>query len=185
MSRPMKIGDFFTVNKLPGRVLVVTKREKFNYETDTAAQATVFTATVLTTANSGWRNLEDLDPAQHPMELYQGIISSEDGFDYYIKYPIGTNIHGVNKARDVGYINSERSHPLSPDDDYEYWGIYKWYPAVLAMNNTPYTDTPKVFVSGWKYLFRDANAGERTLVVGHKVPCRNIMLGGVAQEEGS
>ena len=185
MSKPLKIGEFFQCARLPGRVLVVTKREKFNYESDTAAVPTLFLAAVNPTFNSGWRPMEDLEPRTVPEEVVQLVLGFEDGLDYYIKFPAGTNIHGVNRAREVAYINSERSHHLHPNDDYEYWAIQKWYPSILAMNNTAYADTPKVFVQGYRYLFRNASGGEIALVQAHKVSCRTIQVGGVASEEGS
>jgi len=185
MSRPLRIGEFFRVSRKPGRIMVCTKREKFNYESDTAAAATLFTAVVAAAANSGWRPMEDLEPRTVPEEVIQVVLGFEDGFDYYVKFPAGTNIHGVNKQREWAYINAERSHQLHPNDDYEYWCIEKWYPSIIAVNNTPYADTPKVFAQGERYLFRDATVEEGTLVRAHKVPCRYILMGGVASEEGS
>lgn len=185
MSRPLRIGEFFRHSRAPLRILVVTRREKYNYESDCAAAATVFTAAVAAAANSGWRPLEDLEPRTVPEELVQVVLGFEDGFDYYVKFPAGTNIHGVNKQREWAYINAERSHHLAPNDDYEYWCIEKWYPSINAVNNTPYADTPKVFAQGYRYLFRDATRDEGALVRAHKVPCRYILMGGVASEEGS
>jgi len=182
MSKPLRNGELIRLSTDLEGIYAVQLKEKFN--TDSPERTTVFAA-VAAAANSGWTDLDDLDPREHPPELLQIRLGFEDGLDYYVKYPTGSNIHGVNRDKDVGFINSEKSPRLMPNDDYEYWALHDWYPSVNAKNHTAYSDTPKVFAEGWKYTIRPATVQEAAAVRAGKRYCRFVQLGGVQQMEGS
>lgn len=184
MSKPLKVGDVFILSTDASPILhEVVSREKFNWHTGQAPTAEF--AAVLNNANSGWVDLERLDPRQNPAELMQIRLGFEDGLAYFIKYPSGTNIHGVNRDKDIGYLDSERSPKLLPNDDYEYWATYGIYPSVNAQNTTGYTDTPMVFAEGWRYVIKEASGGKLSLVSAGRIRPRYIQIGGVAAMEGS
>lgn len=182
MSKPIRVGEILRLSISPEILYVIRAREKFN--TDSPEKTVAFSA-VAAAANSGFIDLDDLDPRETPPELVQIRLGFEDGFDYYIKYPSGTNIHGVNLDKDVGFINSERSPALAPNDDYEYFATHGWWPTVNAKNHTAYSDTPKVYAEGWRYTLRKASPGERAVITGGRKIARWIQMGGVAQQEGS
>ena len=185
MSKALKVGDVFVKSDDKQAILYeISSREKFNWHTGQAPTAE-FAATVAAGADSGFVDLDRLDPRQNPPELMQLRLGFEDGFTYFVKYPSGTNIHGVNKDKDVAFLNAERSQAIMPNEDYEYWAINGNYPSVLAQNNFGYTDTPMVFAEGWRYVYRIASAEKLAAVKARMIRPRYIMIGGVAQQEGS
>lgn len=183
MSKPLKVGDVFVYNKEPNTLYEVTGREKFNWHTGQAPTAEF--GVVATATNSGWVDLTRLDPRQTPRELVQIRLGFEDGMAYFVKYPSGTNIHGVNLDKDVGYLDAERSPKLLPNEDYEYWAMNGSYPSVNAQNTTGYADTPMVFAEGWRYMFISASGAKAALVKAGRIRPRYVQEGGVAQQEGS
>ncbi len=183
MSKPLKVGDVFIYSKEPNVLYEVSGREKFNWHTGQAPTAEF--GAVANNANSGWVDLDRLDPRQTPPELVQLRLGFEDGFAYFIKYPSGTSIHGVNKDKDIGFLDAERSPKLLPNEDYEYWAMNGCYPSVNAQNLTGYADTPMVFVEGYRYTFKPAGGAKLTLVSTGRIRPRYIQEGGVAQQEGS
>lgn len=182
MSKPLRNGDLIMLSTDLEGVWVVYLKEKFN--TDSPERIIPFVA-VAAAGNSGWIDLEDLDPRDNPKELLQIRMGFEDGLDYYIKYPSGTNMHGVNRTKDVAFLNSEKSPRLAPNDDYEYWALHDWYPSVNAKNHTAYADTPKVYAEGWRYTLREATITEIGAAQSGRRATRFIQLGGVQQQEGS
>lgn len=175
MSKPLRIGQIFELSTDPNRYFVVTSRERFNLDDPDDSHF----AAVATTLNSGWIDLVNLDPKENPPHLYQVHLGFENGGDYYIKFPTGTNIHGVNETKNVGFLNALRSPAIFPNDDYEYW-LLSEYPSVNMVNNTPYAITPKIYASGYKYLFRPVGPREAAAVKAR--PTASIMLqrGGLA-----
>lgn len=182
MSKPLRNGELLRLSTDLEGIWAVYLKEKFN--TDSPERTQLFAA-VAAAANSGWIDLDDLDPRDNPKELLQIRMGFEDGLHYYVKYPSGTNIHGVNRSKDVAYLDSMKSPRLMPNDDYEYWALHDWYPSVNAVNPTAYADTPKVFAEGWRYTLRKATVPEARAVQTGGRYCRFIQLGGVQQQEGS
>jgi len=182
MSKPLRNGELIRLSTNLEGIYAVQLKETFN--TDSPERTVAFEA-VVAAGSSGWTDLDDLDPREHPPELLQIHLGFEDGFNYYVKYPSGSNIHGVNRDKDVGFLNSERSPALMPNDNYEYWALHDWYPSVNAVNPTAYTDTPKVYASGYKYTIRPATPAEAAAVKAGRRYCRFVQLGGVQQMEGS
>lgn len=182
MSKPLRNGELLLLSTDLEGYWVVNLKEKFN--TDSPERTQAFAA-VLAAANSGWIDLDDLDPRDNPKELLQIRMGFEDGLNYYIKYPSGTNIHGINRDKDVAYLDAMKSPRLLPNDDYEYWALHDWYPSVNAVNPTAYADTPKVFAEGWRYTLRRATTKEIAAATSGRRYARFIQLGGVQQQEGS
>ncbi len=176
MSKPLRVGQIFQLSTSPNQYRVIKRRERFNLDDP---DDTTFVA-VATTLNSGWIDLVNLEPDNNPPTLYQAQLGFENGGDYYIKFPQGVNIHGVNEATDVGFINALRSPAIFPNDNYEYWLLHGDYPSINMVNNTPYPITPKVYALGYRYLFRNANGLE--VATAKARPGVSIMLqrGGLA-----
>jgi len=182
MSKYLRNGDLIRISDDPSQVFAVMLKEKFNTD---AANRTQAYAAVAAAANSGWIDLDNLDPRDKPKELLQIRLGFEDGLDYYVKYPSGTNMHGINRDKDIGMLNAQLSPRLLPNDDYEYWAINGWYPSINAKNETAYADTPRVYAEGMRYSLRAASLREVTAVERGARYCRFIQMGGVQQQEGS
>ncbi len=176
MSKPMRVGQIFHLSSDPEFYYVVTSRERFNLDDPDNEE---FVA-VAAAANSGWIDLVNLDPKENPAHLYQVHLGFENGGDYYIKFPTGTNIHGVNEAKNVAYLTALRSPAIFPNDDYEYWLLHSDYPAINMVNNMAYEITPKVYASGYKYLFRKANGGELLAIAARPTVAMLVPRGGLA-----
>lgn len=176
MSKPLKIGQIFQFSTSLGQHRFITKRERFNIDDP---DDTTFIA-VATTLNSGWIDLVKLEPSNNPTTLFQAHLGFEDGGDYYIKFPQGVNIHGVNEAMDVAFINALRSPAIFPNDDYEYWLLHGDYPSINMVNNTPYAITPHVYASGYKYRFRGAFPREMAMVEARPALSVVLQRGGLA-----
>jgi len=178
MSKPMRVHDVFEFSSEPGVYYVVTAREKFN--SDSPEDSANAFAAVTSGNNSGWKQLKELDPKENPAELYHVVLGFEDGFDYYLKFPAGTNIHGLNEDKDVAFINAERSPAICPNEDYEMFLLHGDYPEINAVNNHTYSDTPKVYAEGWKYLFKPAGVAVRDRILNRAIRPRFIQRGGLA-----
>lgn len=181
MSSPLHVGDVVRLSTESERLFVVDGMEKFNWETGAAEFAVVIAAALAT----GWTDLDNLDPKKDPKELYQIRVGIEDGFTVYIKYPSGTNIHGVNMQKNVGYLNAQRSPALIPNSDYEYWLLNGSYPAVNCVNNTAYPDTPRLYIEGWKYVLRPARTDDTAAIARFGIRPKWIEVGGIEPRGGS
>lgn len=138
----VKIGDEF---------FVVQSREAFNYITGNTTTAE-FTTSVATGSESGFVNIDVLDPVKTgSAQLYQIWMGVKDGIRYFVKIPSGTNRFGVNEDQDVGFIDNEKSPYFAMNKLYEFWLVEHAFPSVNADNDTGKTIYPKVFFEGMKY----------------------------------
>lgn len=154
----------------------ITTHEPLIYDT---AEDTVYSA-VADGGESTFKDIEKIEPRETPRELYQVRFGVEDGCDYYVKYPSGTERFGVNLKKDVGKISALDSHRLAMNEDYEMWLVHTDYPSINAKNNTGASVTPKVWFKGMKYNYEEVK-DEKVLadLNAEKIPYKTIIRGGV------
>lgn len=108
-------------------------------------------AAVATGAESGFKDHDKLEPREDPPELYFVRWGIQDGCDYHLKLPSGTERLGVYQKKDIGKITALDSDHLTPAEDYGFWMIHGDFPSYNAKNKTGYTITPCVYFEGEKY----------------------------------
>jgi hypothetical protein len=158
----------------------VTGKEPFKYTT--GDEATAVFSTVADAGESGFKNIELLEPSSKPRHLFQVLWGVKDGCTYYIKIATGTDRLGVDEDRDIGYIDNEMSPYYDPDPLYKFWLIENWYPSINAKNSTGGTVTPKVWFKGMKYDIEKVPEGAvltKLKAEPPQIPCKQITLGGV------
>ena len=163
MSETLLEGHFVKIGDTYYRI---KSREAFNYITGDATAAE-FT-TVVTGSESGWINIDTLEPDRD--RLYQVQIGVKNGLKYQVKIPTGTNRYGVDENQNVGYIDTEKSPYFAKNQTYEFWLIKNCFPSVNAINSTGITQTPVVWFEGMKYELEKYTAQMpphfRTITVG-------------------
>lgn len=174
MSEFLKIGYFVKLGEL---FYKITGTEPFKYATG-EGRYTEFTA-VLTGAESGWKDIEALEPSNAPPHIYQVRPGVKDGCKYYFQLPTGTHVWGIDEDKDVGYIDSKLSPHYAKNDDYEFFLTHDHYPRVNADNATGQTVTPKVYFEGMKYDYTEAEEDEIVLLAERRLPYREIRVGGI------
>lgn len=161
--------------QISGIFYQIIAREPFRYVTDSSTGE--FSA-VTTGSNSGYQNIENLEPDEG--RLYQCFFGIEDGLDYFFKIPTGTDRWGVDEDKDIGYIDNILSPYFAPNPNFEVFLVENIYPSVKAVNDTGVTVTPKLHTEGFKYDLRDVTEQEETDLMEGKRPFTIITIGGVA-----
>lgn len=153
MARPEDIREGFYVRvltpALENTFFKVGKTEPFYYETGTSDVAEF--ASVASGSESGFKNVDVLEPDEAPMHLFWVMWGVKDGCKYYIKIPTGTDRIGTDEDKDVGYVTNEKSPYYAPDPVYGFWLVSDYYPAVNAVNVTAFSLIPKVWFPGTKW----------------------------------
>jgi hypothetical protein len=156
----------------------ITAAEPFEYETGTEDTA-IFSA-VSSGSDSGYKNIELLEPDDVPPHLFQVLWGVKDTqVKYYLKLPTGTNRMGVDEDKDIGFITAEKSPYYAPNPLYQFWLLHAWYPSIKAVNESPVTITPKIWFKGMKYDIKKVGGETLELLKAGKLPCRRIEIGGV------
>lgn len=128
----------------------ITRREAFDYET--GEEDTTIFSSVAAGGESGFKNIDVLEPDKTPMHLFQVLWGVKDTqFKYYIKLPTGTNRHGTDDDKDIGFIDFQKSPAYDPNPAFMFWIVFDYYPAINAKNVSPFTLTPKIYFTGMKY----------------------------------
>lgn len=173
----LKIGHYCWVDKPLEKYLKIVATEPFDYET--GEENTPVFSQVASGAESGFKNIELLEPDNRPFHMYQvlwGVWDLED-IKYYIKIPTGVNVFGVDEDREIGFINASKSFANDPDALYQFYLITKWYPSVNCVNNSPVTITPKVRFCGMKYETEDVSDPQTLSQLKAGAPQRKIRFG--------
>lgn len=146
-----------------------------------------FSAAVASGGESGFINVENLEPDDRPMHLFYVLWGIRDGCGYQIKIPTGTDRLGVDEDKDVARITNRHNPHYAPDPLYAFYIISDMYPAINAVNNTPASVTPEIYFMGEKYDLEIVDDDEilKRLNNFEKrespwIPSENITLGGVA-----
>lgn len=126
---------------------IVTHKEPLIYETTSDE----FAAAVAAAANSGFVDIENLEPRQNPPELYDLLLGFDDGLDYFLKYPAGVDRFNPYKRSEAAYLNAAMTHRYAMNERFRIWMVYGDTISIRANNNTNYSRTPKVFFEGMKY----------------------------------
>lgn len=150
-------------------------------EFETGEEETAIFSDYAAGAESGYKNIELLEPDDVPPHLYYVLWGVKDTLmKYYMKLPTGTNRFGVDEDKDVGFITAERSPYFAPNPRYGFWLLHAWYPSVNVKNESPITRRPKIWFTGTKYDIKKVTDPEllEALKTG-KVPSSKITLGGI------
>lgn len=145
------VGAWAESKGVVGKFFRVLRRERLIYISN-EGDKTEFSA-VATGAESGWIDIEALDPATN--ELYQLRPGVKDGCKYHEKLT-GKERHGPNKDVDMAYFCNHDSLWTDPSEDFEFFLVKDMYPSYKADNDTGYSVTPKVYFKGWKYDYEEA-----------------------------
>jgi len=153
MAKPEELleGHYVRVltSALAGKFFRVGKREPFTYETGKSDTAE-FTS-VESGEESGFKNIDVLEPDVSPRHLFWVEWGVKDGGRYYLKIPTGTDRLGTDEDKDVGFITNEKSPYYAPDPRYGFWLVSDFYPAINMVNDTPVALTPRVWFTGIKW----------------------------------
>lgn len=150
----------------------IVRREPFQYTTGDEDTA-IYTA-IASGAESGFKNIEELEPDNKPLHLFQVLWGVQHCGDikYYLKNPAGQNRYGTDEDKEIGYINADLSPYIEMDALYQFYLINEWYPAINCVNNSPVTITPKIWFKGMKYDIEKIDYSA-------SAPHRKIIFGGV------
>lgn len=178
-SQFLKIGFFIHIGKPLNTFYQITAREPFDYET--GEETTAYFSAVSAGGESGFKNIELLEPDKTPLHLLQAYMGVTDTLmKVYVKIDTGTNRWGVDDDKDVGFVDGKRSPPFDMNPQFVLWLINDFFPAINVKNVSPVSLTPKIFFTGMKYditevkdptLLGELNTGKR--------PCRRIVIGGL------
>lgn len=153
MVEPADLKEGYYVNvltpALKEKFFRVGKKEGFTYETGTSDTAEF--AAVASGSESGFKNIDVLEPDDAPRHLFYVEWGVKDGCKYELKIPTGTNRLGVDEDKDVGFVTNEKSPYYAPDNTYSFWLVNDYYPAINAINITPNSLTPKAWFKGKKW----------------------------------
>lgn len=158
----------------------IVRREPFDYET--GEEDTAIFSTVASGAESGFKNIETLEPDDKPLHLFQVLwgVKHTGNIKYYVKIPTGQNRFGVDDDKEIGFINAERSPHYDPNPLFQFYLISDWYPSINCVNNSPVTIQPKVWFRGMKYdIEKITDTAELQAIEAGKIPHRRIYFGGV------
>lgn len=186
MDDPLK-EDYYISIQLPeygGRFFRVVAKEPFTYETGTSTTAEF--SSVAAGSESGYKNIDVLEPDERPRKLFYVKWGVADSCQYYLKVPTGTDRLGTDEDKDVGFITVEKSPYFDMNPAYAFWLVHDYYPAINAKNVTADTVTPKVWFEGMKYELEEVtdpdiieklrNYEKR---VSPSIPFKKITIGGV------
>lgn len=157
----------------------IVRREPFEYET--GAEDTAVFSTVASGGTSGFKNIEQLEPDDKPLHLFQVLWGVQDGppIKYYVKIPSGQNRFGTDEDKEIGFINCEKSPHTNPNPLFQFWLITQWYPTIDCHNNSPVTITPKVWFCGMKYDLEKIEGAAELQAIKAANRFKRIHFGGV------
>lgn len=192
MARPEDIREGFYVRVLTPALeftfFRIGKSEPFTYETNTSD--TDEFSSVASGSESGYKNIDVLEPDDSPIHLFWTLWGVKGGCKYYIKIPTGTDRIGVDEDKDVGFLTNEKSPYYAPDPMYGFWLVSDYYPAINANNVTLFTLTPKIWFSGTKWDLEEVKDGgileklrnfQKGITPG--IPFTEITIGGIKYAE--
>lgn len=182
----LKEGWFIEI-LLPGyknRYFNVKTKEAFTYKTGTSDTSEF--SEVSSGSESGFKNIDVLEPDDNPRRLFYVKWGVKDGCHYYLKVPSGNDRLGTDKDKDVGYITNEKSPYYDMNPQYAFWLVHDYYPAINAKNVTATALTPEVWFEGMKYDIEEVS--DPDLIeklknyekgVSPSIPFKKITVGGV------
>jgi hypothetical protein len=184
LAGDLKPGHYVYIEKPLDTFYKVLAKEVLDYET--GKEDTAVFSSVASGASSGFKNIELLEPDSTPLHLLMVIPCFVDTqFEFYIKLPTGTNIFGVDKKKDIGFINAHKSPVYDPNPDFAFWIVKDYYPAIEAKNISAFAFTPKIIFTGMKYdIEKVEDSRIITQITEGKIPCKRIKIGGIKTSSG-
>lgn len=163
----------------PGFIVKIFERyyrikaaEPFRY--DTGDESSAFFSSVSSGSDSGFKNITELEPDDLPIpHLFWVVPGFEDGMQYSIKIPTGTNRFGTDVTKGIGYLDNLMSPYYAPNEDYGFWLVNNYYPAINAKNVMSVAMTPKVHFRGIKFDL------EPTTNPMNGSPVQEVIIGGL------
>ena len=157
----------------------ILRREPFDYVT--GEENTPVFSTVASGAETGFKNIDQLEPDNKPLHLFQvewGVLDTGD-IKYYIKIPVGQNRMGVDPDKEIGFINADKSPAYDPNPLFQFFLINEWYPSINCVNNSPVTITPKIWFRGMKYDIELVTDERTRAQLNAGAPYKKVVLGGI------
>lgn len=188
----LQIGNFvlFVGSHVPdgfkNKFYQVINMEPIAYVTGDASTAEF--SSVASGGQSGFKNIEILEPDDDPMHLYGLDWGVEDAMKYYMRIPTGTSRMGLDEDEDIGYVTGDLSHRLSPNPQYGFWVVHDMYPSFEAVNPTLQAHTPKIWFYGMKFHLKLLNETEYSDTINRLMsfakglggtPFKSVILGGL------
>jgi hypothetical protein len=129
----------------------ILRREPFDFVTGEESPA-IF-STVASGNQSGFKNIDTLEPDNDPLHLFQVFWGVADVGDikYYLKIPTGQNRFGVDKNKEIGFLNADKSPFYEPNPTFQFFLVHDHVPSVNCVNGSPAVITPKIWFRGMKY----------------------------------
>lgn len=172
----LKVGHFVEIND---DFFEVRRLEPFEYRT--GQESTTFFSDVSSGGTqSGYINITELEPDDNPKRLFKVDWGIMDGMLYQMKIPTGSARFGTDESKEIGKVDNMISPWYAPNENFSFWLIKDYYPAINAINNTRITQTPRIYFRGVKYDIdpvRDKDK-ENKLRAG-TLPVLHVTLGGV------
>ena len=145
------VGNWAESKALFGKYYRILRKEPLIYITN-EGDTTEF-ATVATGADSGFKDIEKLEPETH--QLYQLRPGVKDGCRYFPRLT-GKDRYGPALDIDMAYFTNQDSFYTAPTEDYEFFLVKDMFPSYKATNDTGSTITPQIFFRCWQYDYEQA-----------------------------
>lgn len=157
----------------------IVRCEPFDYETGEEDTA-IFTV-VASGAESTFKNITMLEPDDNPLHLFEVLWGVQDvgAIKYYVKIPTGQNRFGVDKDKEIGFVNADKSPFYDPNPLFKFYLINDWIPSVNCKNGSAVTIMPKVWFTGMKYDIEKIIDNAKLSALRAGAPHRKIIFGGV------
>ena len=176
----LKIGHIIYIQDPIEKFFAIAGREPFDFET--GEEDTLLYSEVASGAESGFIEIENLEPDENPLHLFEVLwgVNHTNNVKYYIKYPSGVSRLGTDDDKDIGFINSDKSPGVDPDPSYKFYTYPDHYPSINCENHSAVIITPKIYFKGMKYQI-DEIKDTVTLqkLTSGAIPFRRIVLGGL------
>ena len=183
LASPLKRGFFVTIDVagFAGSYYEITAVEGFTYVT--GEETTAYFSTVASGSESGFKNIEVLEPSDSPPRLFYLVFGVKDLAKYYVKIPSGSDRFGTDEDKDIGYIDAQISPYFEPNEDFAFWLVQDYYPSINCKNVTPVTITPKIWFYGYKYDIQKVTSAETIAKLKSGIiPHTEVTLGGVKEK---
>lgn len=141
-----------------GKFYRLLTTEDFEYVTGQTSGTPEF-STVTTNNNTGFKDIDVLEPSHVPLRCAYVEMGFKDGLNYAFKLKSGVIRYGPDHDLNAAVLNNLKSPFFSPV--LSFWLVWDWFPSVQATNTTPFTVTPKVYFRGKKYDIEEVPLQER------------------------
>jgi hypothetical protein len=150
----------------------IVRREPFDFET--GEESPLLFSTVAPGAESGFKNIDTLEPDTDPLHLFQVRwgVSDVSPVKYYLKIPTGQNRFGVDENKEIGFLDATKSSWYAPNPTFEFFLIHDWIPSINMVNGSAVTRTPKIRFVGFKYDIEKIDSAPNGVY-------RKIVFGGI------